>query len=66
MIKQKAPYHKRMPKKVEGIKCPRCDSEDLRKNGSIRNKKTGIRNQAYWCTDCGYTFSKPKQYKVTP
>ena len=33
------------------MKCPRCSSENVRKNGSIHNKK-----QKYMCKDCGRQF----------
>lgn len=56
MIKQKAPYHKRMPKKVEGIKCPKCCNDDIRNFGTQKNVSTGEKKKRYWCNECDLHF----------
>ena len=40
------------------MKCPRCQSQDIVKNGSIHNKK-----QKYACKDCGRQFVENPQNK---
>ena len=40
------------------MKCPKCNSENIKKNGHIHNGK-----QRYACTDCGRQFVEfPNNY----
>jgi len=41
------------------MKCPRCESEQIIKNGSIHNGK-----QKYRCKACGRQFVEDPQYRV--
>ncbi len=40
------------------LKCPKCDSEDIRKNGINKLKK-----QNYHCTNCGRQFIAPHELR---
>ncbi len=47
---------------VEEIKCPRCGSIEIRKNGMIL-KNDGSRVQRHQCMKCGYSFTLDKKRK---
>ncbi|MBW4650238.1 MAG: hypothetical protein KME06_16350 [Kastovskya adunca ATA6-11-RM4] len=42
------------PSQVDGVSCPQCNSDNLRKNGHRRG------NQRYVCKDCGKNFMVPE------
>ena len=43
------------------MNCPRCNSQNFTKNGSIHNGK-----QKYHCKDCGREFVENPENKVVP
>lgn len=40
----------------DGLKCPRCGSSNVKRNGTVKNKK-GCTKQRYLCHGCGRSFN---------
>ncbi len=64
MIKHKAPYHKRISHKPEGIICPKCGNIDI-SNSGYQKMVSGEKKQRYWCNICDLHFVL-RDLKVTP
>lgn len=48
--------HVREARFADGLKCPRCRSDRVKRNGNFRDKK-GFFEQRYLCHACRRTFS---------
>jgi transposase-like protein len=46
----------REPRFSKGLQCPHCESTQVKRNGSFKDKK-GVIKQRYRCQECGRTYN---------